>query len=575
MKRKYIAYFIFVTFFLYLFVVYDVNFHGPDEPIYFAYTASVVEDSDLNVANQIDLKHYPHYLTSGKFGVSKTYNLADFHNHAGVILWAPFYVYAKSIYYIAAKLNLKGLSFNGLDKVTKCAMSFSTIVFGFLALILTYKLCRVFFSNKTAIWSTLAIFLGTPFFYFILYEVGNSNMVGCLFSILSIWFCSYAIAMKRSHWFLYGLFFSICVMIKSELCFQIFFILFIFITFAILKQTRWRNGVYFFVGITLGFIPRIINDYLKYGTLHVGELNLFNFRNSYFLEQLFSSYHGFFYTSPIFYICLLGFILLVANLSKNVKNINEKKIQEIFLLALTSYLFIKIFILSFRCVWGGGTPGARILLTEFPVFVLLFAHVFQGQRKYIKYFLGIASILFILWNWLIISEYMMGVDLKYITGAPKLGARIATIKNILPPLFYIKDIDIKLKSCLPLLPIVFGMTFYITERFRETNFPVLGYVRSQDRHRSFNTFVLITIYLYTAYTVITVLNIYNNKRNVEKLKADGFFENAKIIGPNEFEKEEVVGSLNEMIDYFESRGDTDRVNKIKSYKKEIYGEMDK
>jgi hypothetical protein len=30
-----------------------------------------------------------------------------------------------------------------------------------------------------------------------------------------------------------------------------------------------------------------------------------------------------------------------------------------------------------------------------------------------------------------------------------------------------------------------------------------------------------------------------------------------------------------MIDYFESRGDTDRVNKIKSYKKEIYGEMDK
>ncbi len=304
MKRKYIAYFIFVTFFLYLFVVYDVNFHGPDEPIYFAYTASVVEDGDLNVANQIDFKHYPHYLASGKFGVSKTYNLADFHNHGGVILWAPFYVYAKSIYYIAAKLNLKGLSFNGLDKVTKCAMSFSTIVFGFLALILTYKLCRVFFSNKTAIWSTLAIFLGTPFFYFILYEVGNANMVSCLFSILSIWFCSYAIAMKRSGWFLYGLFFSICVMIKSELCFQIFFILFIFIALAILKQTRWRNGVYFFVGITLGFISRIINDYLKYGTLHVGELNLFNFKNSYFLEQLFSSYHGFFYTSPIFYICL-------------------------------------------------------------------------------------------------------------------------------------------------------------------------------------------------------------------------------------------------------------------------------
>ena len=109
----------------------------------------MVDDGDLNVANQA----YPGtYLREGQFSVSKTYNLPDSHNHGGVILWMPFYLYAKSIYSIAAKLNLTSSTIYGLDRLAKCVMSFSTIIFGFIAIVLTCLLCRIFFSGKIALW---------------------------------------------------------------------------------------------------------------------------------------------------------------------------------------------------------------------------------------------------------------------------------------------------------------------------------------------------------------------------------------------------------------------------------------
>lgn len=571
MKTKNIKYFIFLFFFLYLFVVHDTHFGGPDQPIYFAYTASVLEDGDLNAVNHLDLSS-PYYLPSGKIGISKTYNLPDFHNHGGVLLWMPFYTYAKSIYIIANKLNLTGLTTYGLDGLTKCAMSFSTVVFGFFVVLLTYFFCRVFFSNVIALWSTLMIFFGTPFLYFTLHEVGNAQIIASLFSILSIWFCAYVISMKRLHWFLYGLFFSICLIVKIDLWFQIFFILFLFIALAILKQINWINGIYFLIGLVPGFILKSINDYIKYGTFHVGELGTLNLRDFYLYEQLFSSYRGFFYTSPIFYICLWGFVLTSISLSREVKSIKENRTQDIFFFMLGLYLVIKIFILSYRYSWGGGTCGARPLLTEFPVFVLLYARAIQSQRRYLRYSIGITSVFFVLWNLLVISEYITGIDLSYVAGAHGLGIRIGTIKHIFKPLFYIKDLDLKLKLCLPLILAMSGIIFYMKSKFAKLSHPSFWYIRNQNKSKLFMTISLFTIYLCVAYTVITLLNSYNNKRNVEKLKAEGFFKNAQIIDIPEFEKQENVGSMDEMIRYFKLKGDINRVNRIKKYKKEIYGD---
>jgi len=71
---------------------------------------------------------------------------------------------------------------------------------------------------------------------------------------------------------------------------------------------------------------------------------------------------------------------------------------------------------------------------------------------------------------------------------------------------------------------------------------------------------------------MTPFNIFNNKKNTEKLIAERFFENARIISAFEFERQENVGSMNEMIEYFRLRGNKDKANKIKEYKNQIYGD---
>ena len=588
MKTKNIACFTFLLFFLYFFLIYDANFHGADEPVYFAYTASIVEDGDLNVINQ-------NCSQSGQFIVSRTYNSPDFHNYGGVILWAPFYTYAKFIYFIAGKLDLTGLTIHGFEKFSKCAMSFSTMFFGFIAILLTYMFCKIFFSNKTAFWSTLMIFLGTPFFYYMLFNPGNANIVACLFSILSIWFCSYAVNMRKLHWVFYGLFFSICVTVKTELWFQIFFIVPLFITLVMMKKIALRNGIYFLSGFIPLLLLRAVNAHIKYGALHMEEViylaSIFRHQLTYCANGLFNSYRGILYTSPIFYFCLLGFIFILVNVAKSIRktkpieNISkgiskEKKMQDIFFLILTTYSIVKLILIGRMYNPAGDTLTMRVLLTEFPCFVILYGRAIQSQRRYLVYPLIALSVFFVFWNLLIISEYMAGLDWLYITGLPIITERIKAVKYALDSLFYVNDLELKLKGCLFLLLAGLGITFYILRKsFIKPIRPSFWYNKDSNSYMGAKLLSLVAICLSAGYFIITSLNMWNNRINVERLRRDGFFENAKIIEVSpgkmtEFEEEQPLWTVFEMKRYYTLTGNLKMANYVKKFKEKLFGEKE-
>jgi len=216
-KKRIVAYVILLVFFTYCFFVYESNFHGPDEPIYFSYIASIMEDGDLNVANQM-------YTPGERFLVSPTYNVPDFHNHGGVILWAPFYLYARGLYNIAKKLSIPAVAQESRTSFIKCGLSFSTVLFGFIALVLTFFFCRAFFGPGIALFATLTMFLGTPFFHTLLVDTGNPNMMGTALSVFSLWCCLCLRGAPKTRWFMYGIFFSLCLVIRTEFWFQIMFI---------------------------------------------------------------------------------------------------------------------------------------------------------------------------------------------------------------------------------------------------------------------------------------------------------------------------------------------------------------
>jgi len=581
MKIKYKISCIFLLVFIYFFAVYDLNFHGPDEPIYFAYTASVVEDGDLNVINQ-------NYSYSGKFSISKmhtasgTYNLPDFHNHGGVILWAPLYAYTKYFSIIATKLKITNIASYGFVKLAKCVLSFGTIIFGFFAILFTYLLCRAFFSARICAWSIAAVFLGTPFFYYMLFETGNANIIACFFSTLSIWFCSHAIKMKKKHWFLYGIFFALCVAVKSEIWFQILFIMPFFAILTRRKQISLKNTIYFTAGFITIFLLRGMNAYLKYGALHMEEaffvISALKYGAVYCFNGLFSSYKGILYTSPILCFCLIGFIIVLLNALKSLKNKSgEKNLSDLFFLILSSYAIIKLFIIGKIYSPAGDTLSMRILLPEFPIFVILFARFFRERSKQQLYILCSTSLLFIFWNLLVIAEHMTGLEWAYITGHPNMIKRINTLRYIFQLLLGVNNLAIKIEITWPLVLTVLGGMLYAMGKLSKFNSPSFWHEKGKALGAPLGHLVLFSSFAGIAYLVITMLNVATNKNNVESLKKEGFFKQVTIaeVSPFEltdFEKEEHLWSIFEMIRYYTTIGDGERARHIKNIRKNFFGE---
>jgi len=111
-----------VLFFLYLFLSFNTNFYGPDMPIYYAYTHSIVEDGDLNLADfKISGLNIPRFRDEPYCyrtkGVSKTYNFPGFHSHGGIIMWVPFYLYGKVVSGVSAATNILMIKELGTEKV--------------------------------------------------------------------------------------------------------------------------------------------------------------------------------------------------------------------------------------------------------------------------------------------------------------------------------------------------------------------------------------------------------------------------------------------------------------------------
>jgi hypothetical protein len=227
--------------------------------------------------------------------------------------------------------------------------------------------------------------------------------------------------------------------------------------------------------------------------------------------------------------------------------------------------------MSKNYAWGGGTTSGRLLLTEFPVFVLLFSRLLEIKKRRLRYAIIIAVIPFIAWNLLVLSEYMTGADFKYIVRMPPLNMRIPIIKSAFYALFYPKELYIKIQSCFPLLIIVLAGIFYLVS-ILSRNRPLFF-----ARHKAMMTrlpmpLVIFTVCLFTGYAAVTSSNIINNSRNVRLLKKDGFLEKTKIIAPYEFEKEENIGSMEAMIEYFRLKKDFGRAERIQRSKEKIYGD---
>jgi len=294
----------------------------------------------------------------------------------------------------------------------KCAMSFSTVLLGLGALLLSYKLARKYYSASVCLYASAALFLGTPLFYYMLIECGNANILAAFFMSLSL---SIMLSMNPAsplQWFTFGVLYSFCLIIKVDLWFMSVLIALYYLDNLRLRRTGLSALFLFCAGLLPVFAMKLANDYLKYGVFHFGEMGLINIRGNYFFEQLFSPYRGYLYSSPILIICLAaGFVSLILSLRRKNSRSRVEACDHLCSL-LFLYICIKFIICSFRYAWGGGNAGARQLLADYPIFVLLFGRALSGNNSKIRWPILIIACACIFWNLLTLAEYNAGIDLR-------------------------------------------------------------------------------------------------------------------------------------------------------------------
>ena len=66
------------------------------------------------------------------------------------------------------------------------------------------------------------------------------------------------------------------------------------------------------------------------------------------------------------------------------------------------------------------------------------------------------------------------------------------------------------------------------------------------------------------------MNFINNKKNVEILKSKSFFDNANVMSLCKIKILAKADSMRETIEYFESKGEFARAEKIKNKMRKLY-----
>lgn len=160
-------------------VTHDLR--AADEIEYFAYLRSAAFDHDLDFLNEYTyfFNRFPEKYSCREPGkpdcksfkgtfidtVTATGKRPNFGPIGTAVLWAPFYL----VGHLAALL-LRGLGsgvpLDGFSRPYLWSVTFGSAAYALFGLVIAYRACRTFVSERAAFWATLTIWLGTPVIFY-------------------------------------------------------------------------------------------------------------------------------------------------------------------------------------------------------------------------------------------------------------------------------------------------------------------------------------------------------------------------------------------------------------------------
>lgn len=288
------------------------------------------------------------------------------------ILWLPF-IAAAHLAVLAWNAAGNHVAADGFSKPYLVAMALGTAIYGFLGLLISFRLARRYFAERWAFLATLGIWLATSLHVYMYIEPAWSHAQSAFAVALFLWYWDRTRDSRTyANWAALAVFAGL--MIDVYWMNSVFLLVpaleFVSVSWSVgLSSPPGRNliglllaRIVFFLAIVALFVlPTFLVKQILYGSaFHSGYLALskWDWTSPHFLAVLFSATHGLLSWTPILIPALIGLALLgkrAAGLGK-------------LLLACFAVFY---YVIAAYPLWSGVTSfGNRYFVSFTPVFVL-------------------------------------------------------------------------------------------------------------------------------------------------------------------------------------------------------------
>jgi hypothetical protein len=334
-------------------------------------------------------------------------------NHFSVgpaILWSPFLLLTHAAVLLSRTMGSPVLA-DGFSAPYRIAMALATAIYGFLGLLLAFRMTRQYVEERWALLATIAIWWASSLSVYMYFNPSWSHAHSAFAVALFLWYWHKTRPSRSlSQWLLLALI--------AGLMLNVYYANAIVLAVIVVEgapqylaafrrdaHTGARTGPrvsdlllpHFLFGavVLLCLLPTFITRYFVYGgALESGYIPLKDWlwRSPALLQVLFSSNHGLLAWTPILLLAIVGLLLFCL------------RVPRVGAPLLAAFLAFYLFIACYPDWAGISSYGNRFFVSLTPLFILglsvsldRFARLFQSRRAALATVSAVLA-LFILWN---------------------------------------------------------------------------------------------------------------------------------------------------------------------------------
>ena len=382
---------------------------------YYAFARSLLIEKNLDFKS--DWRNANSSFQMGRIDAAGNINQDQYtatghiNNHFSVgpaILWLPFLVVVHESVLLFDKFG-GHIAADGYSRPYLLTMAFATALYGFLSLVLSFRLARHYVSGRWAFLATLGIWLESSLPVYMYLNPSWSHAPSAFVAALFFWYWNHT-RHTRSLWewsvlgliggLMLDVYYVSAVLLIVPLLesIKLYAVNFRAANTADIRRLFMRNFA-FAVAVLAAFFPTLLTKKIIYGSyFDFGYVEQWFWRSPAFLKVAFSSEHGLFSWTPLLILSVCGLFLLRKY---------DRDFAFFSLVAFGAYLY------TIGCYqdWHGiSSFGSRFFVLLTPLFVLGLAaafdsleHVWRGSHA-IR-FAPAMTLAFVLWNMGLIFQW--------------------------------------------------------------------------------------------------------------------------------------------------------------------------